>query len=151
MRDGDYVARYGGEEFLVMLPDTDLNGAVRAAERVREGLDKIGVSVGKQSIKLTVSTGVAEFPTHGDSPESLIASADEALYQAKRSGRDRVVPASRRRGTTAATATETKKTTAAKTKKSTSSTTTKAKSVKPGSSNPKATKPKTTKKVEVAS
>ena len=160
MRDEDYVARYGGEEFLVMLPDTDLNGAVRAAERVREGLDKISVSVGKQSIKLTVSTGVAEFPTHGDSPESLIASADEALYQAKRSGRDRVVPASRRRGTTAATATRTKKSTSSTTnsKKSTNSKRTKsnskgtsskrANSANSNSTNSKTTKstnPKTTK------
>ncbi len=87
MRDEDHVTRYGGEEFLVMLPDTDLNGAVRAAERVREGLAKISVSVEKQSVKLTVSTGVAEFPTHGDSPESLIAFGGQGALpgQAERS------------------------------------------------------------------
>ena len=103
-REVDHVARFGGEEFLVVLPDTDIAGAVRAAERIREVLAKRSVAVGKRSLKLTVSTGVAEFPMDGDSPEALIVSADAALYQAKRSGRDRVVRARRRRSTTAATA-----------------------------------------------
>ena len=103
-REIDQVARYGGEEFLVVLPDADVSGAVAAAERIREKLAKRSVAVGKRSVKLTVSTGVAEFPINGDSPEALIVSADAALYQAKRSGRDRVVRASRRRSTTAATA-----------------------------------------------
>ena len=103
-REIDHVARYGGEEFLVVLPDTDIAGAVRAAERIRERLAKRSVAVGERSVKLTVSTGVAEFPIDGDSPEDLVLSADTALYQAKRRGRDRVVRASRRRSTTAATA-----------------------------------------------
>ena len=98
----DRVARYGGEEFLVVLPETVMDGAVRAAERVHERLDKRSVAVGEQSVTVSLSTGVAEFPTDGDSPESLIASADAALYQAKRDGRNRVVRASRRRQTTAA-------------------------------------------------
>ena len=105
-REIDHVARYGGEEFLVVLPDTDIAGAVRAAERIRERLAKRSVAVGKRSVKLTVSTGVAEFPIDGDSPEALVVSADTALYQAKRRGRDRIVRASRRRSTTAATAPE---------------------------------------------
>ena len=98
----DRVARYGGEEFLVVLPETGMDGAVRAAERIHERLDQRSVAVGEQSVTVTLSTGVAEFPTDGDSPESLIASADAALYQAKRDGRNRVVCASRRRQTTAA-------------------------------------------------
>jgi diguanylate cyclase (GGDEF)-like protein len=169
MRNEDYVARYGGEEFLAVLPDTDLSGGVKAAERVRERLAKIGVAVGKQFVTLTVSVGVAEFPTDGDSPESLIAAADAALYQAKRRGRDRVVSAGSRRGTTAAMATRTTKSTGSKTtnpKKSTNSKrtnsknskrtnstdsistnsrTTKPKNVKPRATKPKATKAKTTK------
>ena len=100
-REIDHVARYGGEEFLVALPDTDIDGAVRAAERIRERLAETGVVVQEQSVTLTLSTGVAEFPTDGESPESLIAAADAALYQAKRRGRDRVMRASRRRQTTA--------------------------------------------------
>ena len=94
-REIDCVARYGGEEFLVMLPETGLDGAVKTAERIRELLAERGVAVGEKSVTLTLSTGVAEFPTDGDSPESLIVSADAALYQAKRRGRDRVVCASR--------------------------------------------------------
>ena len=100
-RQIDCVARYGGEEFLVMLPETGIDGAVKAAKRIRELLAERGVAVREKSVTLTLSTGVAEFPTDGDSPESLIASADAALYQAKRRGRDRVVRASRRRQTTA--------------------------------------------------
>ncbi len=80
----DHVARYGGEEFLVVLPDTDIAGAVRAAERIRERLAKRSVAVGERSVKLTVSTGVAQFPIDGDSPEDLVLSADTALYQATR-------------------------------------------------------------------
>ena len=101
MRQVDFVARYGGEEFLVLLPDTGIDGAVRAAERIRERLAKRILAVREQSVTVTLSTGVAEFPTDGNSPESLIASADTALYQAKRRGRDRVVRASRRKRTTA--------------------------------------------------
>ena len=105
----DRVARYGGEEFLVVLPETGIDGAVRAAERIHERLAKRSVAVGEQSVTLTLSTGVAEFPTDGDSPESLIASADAALYQAKRGGRDRVVRSSRRRQTAAVKPTKKKK------------------------------------------
>lgn len=108
MREVDYVARYGGEEFLVMLPDTDIDGAIRAAERIRERLAERAVVVGNQSVTVTLSVGVAEFPIDGDSPESLIVSADAALYQAKRHGRDRVVRASRGRQAAAATAKEKK-------------------------------------------
>ena len=101
-REIDHVARYGGEEFLVVLPDTDIDGAIKAADRIRERLAERSVAVGEQAATLTVSTGVAEFPADGDSPEALIASADAALYQAKRRGRDRVVCVSRRRETPAA-------------------------------------------------
>jgi len=97
MREIDHVARYGGEEFLVIMPNTDIDGAVRAAERIRERLAKRSVTVGKESVTLTMSSGVAEFPIDGDSPESLIISADAALYKAKDAGRDRVARAARRR------------------------------------------------------
>ena len=101
-REIDYVARYGGEEFLVVLPDTDVEGAVRVAERIRGKLAKRTVVAGKRSVKLTVSIGAAEFPNDGESTEALIVSADDALYKAKRRGRDRVVRAGSRRSTTAA-------------------------------------------------
>lgn len=95
IRDVDYAARYGGEEFLVMLPETELNGACESAERIRARVAT--ESFGNANNQITVSIGVAAFREHGNTPESIIASADAALYQAKRRGRDRVVRASTRR------------------------------------------------------
>ena len=94
-RDIDCVSRFGGEEFLVVLPETGLDGAGTVAERIRQQLAEDRISVGEQSVTVTLSIGVAEFPIDGDSSETLIASADAALYQAKRGGRDRVMIALR--------------------------------------------------------
>jgi diguanylate cyclase (GGDEF)-like protein len=90
-RDVDCAARYGGEEFVVLMPETSAAGGVEIAERIRERLaaDEL---VGD---RLSFSIGVAEFPDDGDTSESVIASADAGLYQAKHTGRDRVVRASR--------------------------------------------------------
>src|SRR5207237_7577115 len=88
-REVDCVVRYGGEEFVVLLPETDADAAVETAERIRARVATEGLAGGS----ITLSVGIAEFPTHGDSPESLIAAADGALYRAKREGRDRVVRA----------------------------------------------------------
>jgi diguanylate cyclase (GGDEF)-like protein len=87
----DCVARYGGEEFLLVLPETQIEGATLVSERVREHLADKEFGGGK----ITLSIGIAEFPAHGDSPEAVIASADAAMYQAKRAGRDRVAVAQR--------------------------------------------------------
>lgn len=95
IRSVDYVARYGGEEFLVMLPETALNGGLESAERIRTRVAM--ETFGNGSKQITVSIGVAGFREHGDAPESIIASADAALYQAKRRGRNRVVRATTRR------------------------------------------------------
>lgn len=88
-REPDVPGRYGGEEFIVLLPDCELEGAVAAAERIRRRLDREIFDGGK----VTASIGVAEFPTHGETPMELIAAADIALYAAKEQGRDRVVAA----------------------------------------------------------
>jgi diguanylate cyclase (GGDEF)-like protein len=85
-REVDHVSRYGGEEFLVMLPETGMPEALDISERIRA---RIGEEV-FHGRRMTVSIGVAEFPLHGDTPEQVIAAADEALYEAKREGRDRV-------------------------------------------------------------
>ena len=90
-RSIDYAARYGGEEFLVMLPETGVPEAARVAERIRARVEAETFGDGKRAV--TVSVGVAGFPTHGDTPEALIAAADAALYEAKRGGRNRVVVA----------------------------------------------------------
>jgi diguanylate cyclase (GGDEF)-like protein len=87
-RDVDLVARYGGEEFFVLMPETGGDGAADVADRVREVLAAEKLPGGAA---VTLSFGVAEFPAQGDTPETLIAIADAALYQAKREGRDRVV------------------------------------------------------------
>jgi diguanylate cyclase (GGDEF)-like protein len=86
-RDVDVVSRYGGEEFFVLLPESEGEAAAGVADRLRERLAAEDLDGGK----VTLSFGVAEFPAHGDAPESLIAIADAAMYQAKREGRDRVV------------------------------------------------------------
>ena len=85
----DCVARYGGEEFLVVLLETTVATAALVAERIRASVATETFDGGK----MTMSIGVAECPAHGDTPESLIASADAALYAAKDGGRDRVVSA----------------------------------------------------------
>jgi len=89
-RDVDCVARYGGEEFLLVLPETQIEGATRVGKRIRDRLAHAKFGGGK----ITVSIGIAEFPEHGDSLEAVMASADAAMYQAKRAGRDRVVASS---------------------------------------------------------
>ncbi|MFQ5988402.1 MAG: diguanylate cyclase [Candidatus Methylomirabilales bacterium] len=96
IRSVDYAARYGGEEFLIMLPETGLEGALEFAERLRTRVASETFGDGHKR-RITVSIGVAGFREHGTTPESLIASADTALYQAKRRGRNRVVRASAKR------------------------------------------------------
>jgi diguanylate cyclase (GGDEF)-like protein len=85
-REVDFVARYGGEEFLVMLPETGMPEALEIAERIRSRIAEEAFP----SRHMTVSIGVAEFPLHGQTPEQVIAAADEALYEAKGEGRDKV-------------------------------------------------------------
>ena len=86
----DCVARYGGEEFVVLLPETAAEQAAETAERIRARVAAEALAGGT----ITLSVGIAAFPAHGDSPESMIAAADRALYRAKREGRNRVAHAS---------------------------------------------------------
>lgn len=81
-RDTDVVARYGGEEFVVIAAGTDKEQGALLADRIR---DKV-----QRRCPVTVSIGVAEFPKDGDSVEQLIEAADQAMYQAKGSGKNRV-------------------------------------------------------------
>jgi two-component system, cell cycle response regulator len=87
----DSLARYGGEEFVVVMPGTDIEDALQAAERLRTAVEQTPFAcTATSSAKLTVSIGVACSPKHGAAPETLLRSADLALYAAKRAGRNRV-------------------------------------------------------------
>jgi diguanylate cyclase (GGDEF)-like protein len=91
VRDIDHVARYGGEAFAAILPETDVAGAAVLAERIRRHVAAHPVTVADGvDLPLTVSVGVAAFPSHGADAGALFKAADRALDQAKRKGRDRV-------------------------------------------------------------
>jgi len=90
-RGEDIACRYGGDEFVVLLVDADLEVARRRAEELREGFSRIIVRHMNQKLDaVSFSMGVAGFPVHGLTSEDLLAAADEALYDAKAKGRNRV-------------------------------------------------------------
>ncbi len=93
VRDTDIPARWGGEEFLVILPNTPKEGAWKAAEKVREALERqvFQDEDGNPVAKVTLSGGVATFPEDGRQQTELMTAADKALYVAKNTGRNRVV------------------------------------------------------------
>lgn len=90
-RNIDFAARYGGEEFVLILPETAIEGAVLTAERIREVIARRKMNVDGKDLSVTVSIGVASFPEDADYREMLIERADNALYSAKKSGRNKVV------------------------------------------------------------
>jgi diguanylate cyclase (GGDEF)-like protein len=93
-RKYDEVARYGGEEFAVLLPGADMDLAETVAERLRKRIAEETIDVDGQTIQFTASFGIASFPSHGlNDVNDLLKAADAALYEAKTSGRNRVVRA----------------------------------------------------------
>ena len=88
IRASDYAGRYGGEEFLILLPDTDREGAILVAEKLRQAIARIALSGIDRS--LTASLGVATMPPEGCDADALMRLADRALYAAKAGGRNRV-------------------------------------------------------------
>jgi len=95
LRKVDMVCRYGGEEFAIVVPETSGENALRVAEKLRRHVESHhfpGVSR-----PVTISIGVADYPTHGITRDEVVAAADSALYQAKQAGRNRVVAASNKR------------------------------------------------------
>ena len=89
LRGADVIGRYGGEEFAVALPDTPLDKAVSVIDQIRATFAAIDQRAGNSGFHSTFSAGVAQCPPLTDS-EALIKAADEALYAAKRGGRDQV-------------------------------------------------------------
>ena len=88
LRDSDFAGRNGGEEFTVVLPGTDVDGAVVTAEKIRAAISEIALP--GIEVTITASVGVAAYPEHGIAAERLERLADSALYVAKRSGRNRI-------------------------------------------------------------
>ncbi len=93
----DFVARYGGEEFVVLLPRAEPEGAARKAEAIRRAIEAEPFAMGFESVRATVSIGIAHFPRDAGSPEELVSRADAAMYAAKSQGRNRVVDCSAQR------------------------------------------------------
>ncbi len=94
VRGGDFACRYGGEEFLLIMSETDSETACQRVETLRARVATMPVRLRGETLEpITLSMGVAEFPTHGNSADQMISAADGALYRAKREGRDRVVVA----------------------------------------------------------
>ena len=95
VRETDLTARIGGEEFSVLLPDTNLEGALAAAETLRVRIEQLGIEHPKSAMGImTASFGVAATtPDSASTAQDLMRDADRALYEAKRSGRNRLVSA----------------------------------------------------------
>jgi two-component system cell cycle response regulator len=93
IRGIDLACRFGGEEFVVVMPETDLAVATMVAERLRRRIasEPFSIQQGARSIEVTISIGIAALG-RSDSPATVLKRADQALYRAKRDGRNRVVP-----------------------------------------------------------
>jgi diguanylate cyclase (GGDEF)-like protein len=92
LRGSDRFGRYGGEEFLLVLPDMDTQGAVRALDRLRSIISDLDWSAFSPSMRVTISGGVATLRPN-ETPDTLLARADSALYAAKARGRNRITHA----------------------------------------------------------
>lgn len=93
IRDNDLAFRYGGEEFSILLPNTDIKDGMVVAERVRKAVESMIYDKGNNNVKITISIGCASCPTDATNIRKLISLADEALYCAKKLGKNRVVSA----------------------------------------------------------
>jgi diguanylate cyclase (GGDEF)-like protein len=91
VREIDIVGRFGGEEFCVVLPDTELEGSRVVAERIRKSAEKRLIKAYDSTIRVTLSIGIAHYPSDGKLLEELMDKADWALYRAKSQGRNCVV------------------------------------------------------------
>lgn len=88
------LARYGGEEFAILLPELSKTDATRIAEQIRQKVAKASFYVRRENFSMTVSVGVASLPHDTLDLETLVQKADQALYKAKREGRNRVCASS---------------------------------------------------------
>jgi two-component system cell cycle response regulator len=95
VRGIDLACRMGGEEFVIVMPDTDAALALLVGERLRQkiAVEPFRIPESDENIEVTVSIGIASLGSSEDTPETLLKRADEALYEAKRAGRNRVAAA----------------------------------------------------------
>jgi diguanylate cyclase (GGDEF)-like protein len=90
-RSSDAACRYGGEEFLLLMPETTREGTLASAEKLRQEAACLALAYeGRELGRITISAGVAVYPEHGANADALLRAADEALYEAKGAGRNRV-------------------------------------------------------------
>ena len=92
IRREDVAARYGGEEFALFLPERDSKGALSIAERIRSAVQQLQVPSGEGEVllRVTISVGLASYPSDGEQHHLVLERADAALYEAKRGGKNRV-------------------------------------------------------------
>lgn len=91
IRRGDVLCRYGGEEFVIFMPNAPIDVAYQRAESLRDELANAFIEYEGLHLKTSFSAGVAGFPIHGSTSDTLLNAADKALYQAKNSGRNKVI------------------------------------------------------------
>jgi len=89
IRQIDFVGRYGGEELSIVLPETDKEQALLAAERIRQAIEFRNIKVYDEELKVTISVGISTFPDDANDSSPLVEAADYALYLAKDAGRNR--------------------------------------------------------------
>jgi diguanylate cyclase (GGDEF)-like protein len=89
VREQDITTRWGGEEFFILLPQTNLSGAIIVANKIRTSTENHIFT--EKSIKITVSFGVAEFCIESDDEKTIISKVDKLLYEAKRTGKNKVM------------------------------------------------------------
>ncbi len=90
LRKLDYFGRFGGEEFVAVLPETDRSQALIVADRIRHSIADLSLQVEAQILKITVSIGVGTYKSSDRQIEEVLKRADDALYEAKRRGRNQV-------------------------------------------------------------
>ena len=90
VRGVDIVSRHGGEEFAILCPEQSLKDSLAPAERIRATVEATELTLAGHKVRCTVSIGVASYPTDAQRPEALLEMADQALYHAKHTGRNRV-------------------------------------------------------------
>ncbi|RYZ36290.1 MAG: GGDEF domain-containing protein, partial [Myxococcaceae bacterium] len=97
-RDTDVVARYGGEEFVMVMPETDAQGAKVIAERIREAVMAEVFQTEMGPLRITMSLGIATYPDNAQEKQQLIDLSDQCLYHSKRNGRNQAVTVAQMQG-----------------------------------------------------